>query len=318
MTKQVQTLKHTPDHYTEGNAIAKAVELGAMFQQSGMFGVQNKAQADVLALECITRNLPPGILLERYHIVEGRLSLRADFMLAEFKRRGGRVKWIKTGSKADDFVAEATFEKDGSRVTESYSFEDAKEAKICFKKGSNDLKNNWRSSRPDMIRARLISKTVRFLDPGINSGFYTSEEIVDFDENSDLDLDIEETKVDIFTETAPKSSETAVKPKNEAAVDAEVIEEEKEAVSEPGEGIPEDPSEEVNQAEETFEGEFAELFEILVEKEEPVNAFLRSKNWIKPEQTFRDTPENWLKMMKERPGDFIAAAEKEFKGGQNG
>ena len=62
---------------------------------SEMFGVSNKSQAHILAIECIVRKMPPMVLAERYNIIFGRLSMKADAMLADFRTKlGGTHKVV--------------------------------------------------------------------------------------------------------------------------------------------------------------------------------------------------------------------------------
>jgi hypothetical protein len=40
----------------------------------------------------MVRGMPPLTLAEKYHLIQGKLSMRADAMLAEFNARGGKHK----------------------------------------------------------------------------------------------------------------------------------------------------------------------------------------------------------------------------------
>lgn len=72
---------------------------------SKMFGITNKDQALCLFAICQAENLHPVQALRRYHLIEGKPSMRADAMQGEFMARGGKIIWhVRT----DDMVA-ATF-----------------------------------------------------------------------------------------------------------------------------------------------------------------------------------------------------------------
>ena len=157
--------------------IESAVALGRMYHASGLFGVKLEAQAHVLALECLSMGLPPSKMMEMYHVIDGKLSKRADYMLSRFLDRGGRVKWIRY----DSVEARAIFtDTHGESIEYHYSFEEAKSSGIAV--GKDGKKENGRRNTADMLRARVISKAIRMLDPAVNSGFYTPEEIYDFGE----------------------------------------------------------------------------------------------------------------------------------------
>jgi hypothetical protein len=153
----------------------KAIEqMGAFISESGMFGKMNKQQGSVLAWHCLTKNKDPFEFKREFHILEdGQITKRSDSMAADFIRHGGKIKWISDLN--DDQEAKATFiTRDGDSYTWAFSMKDAK--------GYSDtrdgfLKKNWRDSTPDMLRARLLSKSIRILDPEVNAGVYTPEEL---------------------------------------------------------------------------------------------------------------------------------------------
>ena len=100
--------------------------------------------------------------------------MRADAMLAKFQERGGAVVW----KQFDREAAVALFTvKDGQPVEISFTIEDAKLAQyVPAKPGSA-----WVKTPDANLRARLISKAIRMLDPGVVAGTYTPEEIADFE-----------------------------------------------------------------------------------------------------------------------------------------
>ena len=64
--------------------------LGAAIQRSGMFGAETKEQGIILALQCMVEKKPPLEMAKNYHIIQGKLSKRADAMLADFRKAGGK------------------------------------------------------------------------------------------------------------------------------------------------------------------------------------------------------------------------------------
>ena len=157
--------------------IKAAVQMGNMFAQSGLFGVKDPAQGHVIALACLFDGLTPFQVIRRFHIVDGKLCHKADTMLAEFNLAGGICRWLKW----DDECAEAEFEFRGNKIVNKFSWEMAQKAGYPFGRDGS-LKANWKASRPDMLRSRLISKTIKMIAPEISSGMYSPEEVEDMRE----------------------------------------------------------------------------------------------------------------------------------------
>jgi hypothetical protein len=132
-----------------------------------------------------------------FNVVKGKLSMKADAMLAGFRERGGKHFVIERSAKR----AAARFVYDGNDVTEEYTIEDARREGLA---GSPQYQ-----LRPkNMLWARLVSNTVRFLAPEVVHGLYTPEEVeVMGSEDRTIDEQIEQTtrfKLDaVFSEYEP-------------------------------------------------------------------------------------------------------------------
>lgn len=155
------------------NPIAAAEILGNWISKSGMFGAERPEQGQILALQCIVEKMPPLELTKHFHLIGGKLARRSDSMLAGYRERGGRVKWLQF----DAVAAKARWTYDGNDIELAYTLEDAKQAGLYppAKPGSG-----WAKNPADMLRARLISKAIRMLAPEVCTGQYTPEEIEDF------------------------------------------------------------------------------------------------------------------------------------------
>lgn len=143
--------------------------LGKSMYEARMFGCSNEAQGRVLALACIAERKNPIELARTYHIIDGKLSMRADAMLAEFRKLGGKVRWIATGD--DGKAAKALFSFEGIDTEIGFTIDDAKRANLIKPKG------NWEKDPGSMLRARTVSKAIRMLAPEIVAGYYTPEEL---------------------------------------------------------------------------------------------------------------------------------------------
>ena len=156
-----------------------ALEFGAALARSGMFGCQNPEQGQVFALAMLCENKTPTELARKYHIIGGKLSKRADAMLAEFREAGGKHRVIERTPE----VAEIELLPPGGDSSKfRLSFEDAKqEAFVWADKQRTKLKDNWSTPRMrmQMLWARVCSDGIRCVMPEIVAGTYTPEEIGD-------------------------------------------------------------------------------------------------------------------------------------------
>jgi hypothetical protein len=165
-----QNSVHTYDKVAD--PMAAATQLGEWICRSGMFGADRPEQGNLLALQCIVERKPPLELAKHYHVIQGRLSLRADAMLALYRERGGKVIW----KQFDSAGARAQWIYDGNDIELAYTADDARAAGFLPARGGS----GWAKFPAEMMRARLISKAVRMLCPEVVTGTYTPEEIADF------------------------------------------------------------------------------------------------------------------------------------------
>lgn len=189
----------------------------AKLSASGLMGPKTTPEMVFgLMLLCQCEGLNPVAAMKRYHIVEGRPSMRADAMQAEFLSKGGAIIFhVRT----DEMVA-ATLFSDKSRLDEkareralkrfeamwsldceenpdnrsklmmaiSQHSMDGEETIIrtfadCQAKGitngANGIKANWKTSPRQMLTARVITEGVRLVNPGLIAGIYSEDETAD-------------------------------------------------------------------------------------------------------------------------------------------
>jgi hypothetical protein len=166
--------------------------LGKAFEQSGMFGCAKEGQGMILALTCMTEKISPLKFMQTYHIIEGRPSMRADAMLAKFAERGGKFTVIEKSSTR----AAIRLQKDANDLTLEMSIEQAMGEPFPWthdKGGKRILKKNWSTPwmQKCMLWSRVVSDGVRTVDPGVNMGVYTPEEVQDF---SGVEIEVGEHK----------------------------------------------------------------------------------------------------------------------------
>lgn len=144
--------------------IAAAEKLGKILCKSGMAGCQKEEEGVLLALSCIFQRKDPLQLMREQHLMFGRVVLRADRTLSLFKSRPGNDwKWKNIGDDAKEARAVVTTPSDKQEL--AYSMADA------IKGGWATRKDNLYGKDPGaMLRARLITKAVRLMDPEVLAG----------------------------------------------------------------------------------------------------------------------------------------------------
>lgn len=167
--------------------------LGTAIAKSGMFGCGSVEAGIVFAAECMFRNLPPLTMAQRYHVIFGKLSMKAEAMLAGFEAEGGKYRVL---SRTPELVSIEMTPANGQATTLSLSWDEAQREPFVYE-GKEDavveqllagkqprLKPKYATprSRMQMLWARLVSDGVRFLCPRVVSGVYTPEESEDIHE----------------------------------------------------------------------------------------------------------------------------------------
>lgn len=193
-------------------------EFGAAMAKSRLFGCENESQGQVLAMACLCERQTPLAVKRTYHIMDGQLSMRADAMLADFRRRGGKHK-VK--SRTPD-VASIEVEFDGNKHVETLSWEDAQKEPFVYKKDGKTHKTNWATprARRQMLWARVCSEAVRTICPEVVAGVYTPEEIGDL-----ADEPVATKPVDVETLMRSTAAKIEAAPTQQATnqVDSEPI-----------------------------------------------------------------------------------------------
>ena len=186
MRNEIQT-------YEKLNDLSSIQALGQAIAESGMFGCNKPEQGVIIALQCVAENKPPLEMAKNYHIIKGKLTKRADSMLADFRKSGGKWVWLDLKNPTIQ-KALITFE-DYDKLEVEYSVDDAKSAGVY-----NSSKDSpWQKTPAAMLRARCVSETLRAIAPEIVTGVYTPEEAAQFDE--------------VIVESEPKAKPKPIKAK---------------------------------------------------------------------------------------------------------
>lgn len=168
------------------NTPEDAMVIGRIVARSGMFDCRSDEAGAMIALMCNAEDMSPLEFLRTFHLIDGKPTMKADVMLAKFLQLGGHYDVVERS----DTAAEITLNREGAKaVTFRLTFDEVKKAGYCYGKDGKTLSRNWSTRTKNMLWARVISDAVRVMDPRVNAGIYTAEEMSD-----------EETR----TEPAPK------------------------------------------------------------------------------------------------------------------
>ena len=133
-----------------------------------------KDKNSVLALMAVAQaeGLHPATAARDFHIIQGRPALKADAMLARFQNAGGKVDWK---DYTDERVTGVFSHPNGGELAVTWTIEQANRIGLV-KPGSG-----WQKFPRAMLRSRCISEGIRSVFPGSVTGFYSPEEVSDFE-----------------------------------------------------------------------------------------------------------------------------------------
>jgi hypothetical protein len=113
--------------------------------------------------------LHPALAARDFDVIQGRPAKKAEAMLRDFLRGGGRVEW----HALSDTIADATFSHPaGGSVRIHWDIERANKAALSGK-------DNWKKFPRQMLRSRTVSEGVRTVWPMATSGMLELGEAAD-------------------------------------------------------------------------------------------------------------------------------------------
>jgi hypothetical protein len=183
--------------------IAAMNAYGDDIAKSGLLGCQNISQGRVMAMECFVRRTTAVALSQQFHIIDNKLSMKADAMLAEFRRLGGKHKVLsRTAEKAEIELIDGD---ESERF--AFTWEDAKQEPFVWDGKRKDvlaaiasgkteklvLNPNYASPRKrmQMLWSRVVSDGVRTLKPEVNFGRYTPEDLEGDEDGGGVSVQVE-------------------------------------------------------------------------------------------------------------------------------
>ena len=157
---------------------------GEIISKTKMLGCSNPAEGFILVSTCVQERMSFLKFKQKYHIIAGEISQKAENMLAELRKHAGRYEII---SRTPDIV-DILFECQGAKYRETVTWEELKKESYVYQKDKRTLKDNYSTPRRrmQMMWARAVSDGVRTVCPEATQGSYTPEEIGDFRDDSSI------------------------------------------------------------------------------------------------------------------------------------
>lgn len=169
--------------------LAAMQQIGRAIAASQMFGCETESQGQVLALHCLATGRDPLSIVESYHLMHGKLTLKSEEMLARLVDDGGKYEIIEHSPEA----AEISIEYRGRKFRERFTWEDARLEPFVYQGKPKDLMPKLLAGQYDQLQlstnyatprrrmqhlwARVVSDAVRVIAPNLLRGKYTPEEI---------------------------------------------------------------------------------------------------------------------------------------------
>ena len=153
-------------------AYSEMEQMATAIAASGLFGMKDKNSVLALMAVAQAEGLHPATAARDFHIIQGRPALKADAMLARFQQAGGKVDWK---DYTDERVTGVFSHPNGGELAVTWTIEQANKIGLV-KPGSG-----WQKFPRAMLRSRCISEGIRSVFPGSVTGFYSPEEVSDFE-----------------------------------------------------------------------------------------------------------------------------------------
>lgn len=171
-------------------SMAELATAGDLLAQANFLGTRSPGEGFLVMATCHQTGMSLVEFQQKYHLRQGRFSMQAHAMLAEFVDRGGSYKIIARTPER----AAIEFSKDGNVYLSEITWEDAQNEPFIYAGGESaqlaalnlprekrQIKSKYQTprSRMQMLWARAVSDGVVVVDPGARGGIYTPEEMDD-------------------------------------------------------------------------------------------------------------------------------------------
>lgn len=180
-TNQLSTISNTGLQIRDG---VDPIEFCSKFAAAAarMCGAKTEIDGQGINLVCLMEGINYIEFGRRYHMIQGRPSMRSDAMLAEFRtNHGGDFEIIERSAER---AAIKFIDKKGRSYPMEFTWAEAQASRWPWNDWQDHdkgLKDSWATptDRKSMLFARLVSDSLRSICPELVAGIYTPEEMQD-------------------------------------------------------------------------------------------------------------------------------------------
>jgi hypothetical protein len=161
------------------NSAEDALKIGQIIARSGMFACPNDENGAAIALFCYQDGISLFEFQRCFHLLDGKPTMKVDAMLAKLLEIGGSYEII---SRTDKIASIRVNRKDGPQYDFAVTYDEVVASGVALK-SNGTLKEQYRIRPKNMIWARVASDAIRTVEPRVNAGLYTTEEMEDAQED---------------------------------------------------------------------------------------------------------------------------------------
>lgn len=152
--------------------------------ESGFYGFKNQNQAFTALIASQDMGMNATRFCQDYHIINNRPSKKTETAFRDFKKAGGRVKWIET---TEEKAKAELIAPDEDSIIMEYTIQQAQKAGL--------VKDNWLKNPADMLRSRVLSKGIKAIYPQAYDGFLSEDEAIDLEPTEQSEEPIQEAEI---------------------------------------------------------------------------------------------------------------------------
>jgi hypothetical protein len=150
-------------------------DTGRWIAKSGMLGVTTDQRGATMVMIAASEKRTLLSVYREFHFMnDGKITQRADWMLAKFNELGGDHEQVQRDADA----AEVKLTWKGRTSTFRFTWREAQDEPFVYAKDGKTFKDNWATprARMQMLWARTVSDAVRAVCPIVCAGLYTPED----------------------------------------------------------------------------------------------------------------------------------------------
>jgi hypothetical protein len=181
-------------------SVADIEKIAETVASSELFpGWKTKEEVMTLMMLAQSEGVPAITAMNRYDMINKRISKKSQACLSDFIAQGGKIEWLKS----DNEKAQAKFTTPGGvEHVEDFNLDDARRAELV------KPHSNWTKYPKSMLRARVITFGLRAVWPQALNMMLSSEEAQDMPA-ARTEKRVEQSEVKLIEETPA----AATKPK---------------------------------------------------------------------------------------------------------